>query len=64
MHIVAIASSFAASINVLLTLSVHEISDRRKDGIDFLFGKNSSIDIFLCIFRIFLISIFDIDISN
>lgn len=45
MHIVAISSSFAATINVLLALSIQEVSDWWEDSTDFFALEKSAIDV-------------------
>jgi len=64
MHIVAITSSFATAINVLFALSVEEVSNRRKDGANLFAIQEPAIDMFQSIFRIFLITVFNIHVAN
>ena len=64
MHIIAIASSFATTINILLAFSIEEISHRRKNSRYLLPSKEPSIDVVQSILRIILVSIFDIDIPH
>lgn len=64
MHVVAIPSSFATSINILFALSIHEIGDSRELSLDFLPIEETTIDILLCVFRVVILSVFDINIAN
>jgi len=64
MHIVAVASSFAAAINILFASSVEKICDRGVHSINFFPIKKSAIDIFQCIFGIFLITVLDIHVTD
>jgi hypothetical protein len=64
MHIVAIASSFAAAIDVLFAASVEEICDGGIDGINLFAIKESAIDIFQGVFGIFLITVLDVHVAD
>lgn len=61
-HIVAIASSFATSINILFAFCVHEICHWRKLSLYFLLIKKSAIYILLSILRIIVFTVFHINI--
>ena len=63
MHVVAVTSSLASTINVLLTLGIEEVSDRREDSADFLAIEKPTIDIVECIFGVLLVTILHIDVS-
>lgn len=64
MHIIAITSSFTATIDVLFAFSIHEVSDWRKDGTNFFAIEESTIDMIECIFRVLFIAVFDIDVAD
>ncbi len=64
MHVITVASSFAATVNILFALRVHEISYRRVDGAYLFTIEKPAIDIFQSILRILLVTIFNIDVSN
>jgi hypothetical protein len=49
-HVIAVASSFAAAVDVLLALGVQEVSDRREDSTDSLSIEEPAIDVLECIF--------------
>ena len=63
-HIIAISSSFAAAVYVLLALGVQEVSDRWKDGANFLSIEKPSIDVVKGVLGVLFIAILDVDISN
>ena len=63
MHIIAISSSFATSIDVLLAFGVEKISHRGKDSTNLFAIEESSIDVIESIFRILLVAVFDINIA-
>lgn len=50
MHIVAISTTFAASIHILFTFGVHKIRDWRKLSLNFFTIPKSTIDMLLGIF--------------
>jgi len=64
MHIITISTPFAAAINVLLALGIEKICNWRKYGANLFAIEKPTIDVFQCILWIFLITIFDIDISH
>jgi hypothetical protein len=63
-HVVAVSSSFAAAVDILFAFGVKEIGHRGEDGRYFLATEESAIDVVECIFRVFFIAVFDIDISD
>lgn len=64
MHIIAIAATLATAIHILLTFGIHEIRDWRKLGLNFFANPESAIDMFLGILRVFLSTVFNIDIAH
>ena len=64
MHVVAIAASLAAAINVLLALGVKKVGNGGELGIDFFAIEETSIDVFLGIFRVLLFAILDVDVAH
>lgn len=64
MHIVAVPSSLAGAVNVLLALSIQEIRYRGEDSTDLLTLEKSAIDIVECIFRILLVAVLHIDVAH
>lgn len=64
MHIIAVPSSFAAAIDVLLALSVEEVRDRGINSTNLLAIPEPPIDILQRIFRVLLITVLDIDIAD
>lgn len=64
MHIIAIASSLTASIDILLAFGIQEVRNWRKDCTNLFAIEEPPIDILQSIFRILLITILDIDISH
>lgn len=64
MHIVAETSSSATSINILLALSIHEISNRWKFSFYFFIVEKTTINMLHCIFCIVLVWILNIDIAD
>lgn len=64
MHVITIATTFAATVDVLLALGVHEICHWGKHCVDFLAGEKSSVDVLLSILCIIFVRILDIDVSD
>ena len=63
-HIVAIATSFAASVNILLAFCILEVSDWWKNCTNFFSIFKPTVDVFLSIFCVLFFSIFYIDVSG
>jgi len=63
-HIVAISTSFATTIDVLFTLGICKISDWREYCINFFTSKESAINFALSILCIIFITILHINVSN
>ena len=63
-HIIAITSSFATTVDVLFAFSIQEVSDWRVYGTDFFAIKKSTIDAFQGILRVVLITVLDIDVAD
>lgn len=64
MHVIAISSSFAAAIDILFAFCIEEVGDWWEDGTYFFAIEESSVNVFKGVFRVFLITVFNIHISN
>lgn len=64
MHIIAISSSFAAAVDVLLALSVEEVCDWRVNGTDLLAVEEPSIDVLESVLGVLLITVLDVDVAD
>lgn len=64
MHIVAVSSSLAASVDILLALGVQEVSYWWKYGTDFLPVEKSAIDIVKCVLRVFLVAVLHVNVAD
>jgi hypothetical protein len=64
MHIVAITTTPATAVNVLLAFGVCEICHRRKYCINFFASEKSSVDFTLRYLSIILVTVLNVNISN
>lgn len=63
-HIVAISSSLAAAVDILLALGVQKISDRRVNRANFLAIEETAINVLQSVFGEFLVAVLHIDIAH
>ena len=64
MHIIAIATSFAAAVDILFAFCVEEVGNRGKLGIYFFAVEETTINVLLGIFGVLLFAVLDVNVSN
>lgn len=64
MHVIAVTSSFAGPLNVLLTFCIQKVCHWRELSLNFLSIKKSAISILLGILGVIFLTVLDVHIAN
>lgn len=64
MHVVAVTSSLAAAVNILLALGVKKVSHWGKNSANLLAVEKPSVHVLESVLGVFLIAVFDIHVAH